>query len=196
MDWVLVATGFTGALTLVFLLRAVARGLGRLPSFAIYFSPKGGCQAALVKELQKARREVLVLAYSFTADPITYALVDAKKRGVHVDIVLDKSNELESYSDLHIFLEHGLAPLVDHSHAIAHNKVMIIDRKVLVTGSYNFTNQAENENAENLLIIKGNPDLLNAYRQNFLAHKGHSKAPQLKATPAAATNHAAEKKAA
>src|SRR5262249_9678915 len=149
------------------------------------------------KELQKARREVLVQAYSFTADPITYALVDAKKRGVHVDIVLDRSNEQEGYSDLHIFLEHGLAPLIDHSHAIAHNKVMIIDQKVLVTGSYNFTNQAENENAENLLIIKGNPDLLHAYRQNFLTHKGHSKAPQLKATPAPAAKHApAEKKAA
>src|SRR5262249_27452738 len=119
--------------------------------------------------------------YSFTADPLTYALVDAKKRGLHVDILLDHSNEKERYSDLRIFLDQGLAPLIDSDHAIAHNKVMIIDKKVLITGSFNFTNQAEHENAENRLILKGNPDLVDAYRQNFLAHKAHCKAPEAKA---------------
>src|SRR5439155_24894874 len=104
----------------------------------------------------------------------------AKKRGVHLDIILDKSNEVEKYSDLRIFLDHGLAPLIDHTHAIAHNKVMIIDQTVLITGSYNFTNQAETDNAENLVIIKGHPELIRQYRQNFLAHKAHSKAAQVR----------------
>jgi phosphatidylserine/phosphatidylglycerophosphate/cardiolipin synthase-like enzyme len=180
MVWLEIATGFTGALTLVFALRAVLRRLGRMPSVTVCFSPRGGCQEAVVRELKKARREVLVQAYSFTADPLTFALVDAKKRGVTVDILLDRSNEVERYSDLKIFLEHGLAPLVDAGHAIAHNKVMIIDQKVLVTGSYNFTKQAEEENAENLLILKGHPELIQAYRQNFLAHKAHSKPAQVK----------------
>ena len=121
-----------------------------------------------------------VAANDVDHDPLTYALVDAKKRGVHVEVLLDRSNETERYSDLHIFLEQGLAPLIDANHAIAHNKVMIIDQKVLITGSYNFTNQAEEENAENLLIIKGHPELVAQYRQNFLAHKSHSKPAQLK----------------
>jgi phosphatidylserine/phosphatidylglycerophosphate/cardiolipin synthase-like enzyme len=193
MIWVEIATGFTGALTLVFLWRAGLRRLGMMPQVTPYFSPKGGCQAAVVGELKKARREILVLAYSFTADPITYALVDAKKRGVHVDIVLDKSNEVERYSDLRIFLDQGLAPTVDHNHAIAHNKVMIIDGKTLVTGSYNFTKQAEDENAENLLIIKGHPELVKVYRQNFQIHKSHSKPGQLKQP---VDTHAPVKKAA
>src|SRR5262245_58224654 len=197
MDGLLLATGFTGALTLVFLLRAVARWLGRMPSVAVYFSPKGGCQEALVRELKHARREVLVQAYSFTADPLTYALVEAKKRGVHVEILLDKSNEVERYSDLRIFLDQGLAPLIDANHAIAHNKIMIVDGKTLITGSYNFTNQAEGENAENLLVIKGHGELLRLYRQNFLAHKGHCKAAQLKApVETHAHGHAPAKKAA
>jgi len=178
--WLEIATGFTGALTLLFLLRAGHRRFGTTPSVAAHFSPKGGCQAALLQELKSARREILVQAYSFTADPLTFALVEAKKRGVHVDIVLDKSNEVERYSDLRIFLDQGLAPTVDHNHSIAHNKVMIIDGKTLVTGSYNFTKQAEDENAENLLIFKGHPELVRAYRQNFLAHKAHSKPAQLK----------------
>src|SRR5262249_34474212 len=172
---------FTGAWTFLFLARAALRKLGRVRTTAAFFSPRGGCQDAVVKELKAARREILVQAYSFTADPLTYGLIEAKKRGVHVEIVLDKSNETERYSDLHIFLENGLAPLIDHNHAIAHNKVMIVDRKTLITGSFNFTNQAETENAENLLVVKGDPELVNSYRQNFLAHKAHSKPAEVKA---------------
>jgi phosphatidylserine/phosphatidylglycerophosphate/cardiolipin synthase-like enzyme len=179
--WLQIATGFTGALTLVFLVRMGARRFGHVASTAVYFSPKGGCQEALVRELKAARSEILVQAYSFTADPLTLALVEAKKRGVNVEILLDRSNQQDRYSDLRLFLEHGLPPLIDDSHAIAHNKVMIIDQKTVATGSYNFTNQAEHENAENLLILKGNPELVRAYRQSFLAHKAHCKPAELKA---------------
>src|SRR5207237_4599432 len=122
---------------------------------------------------------------------ITFGLVEAKKRGVDVKILLDKSNEQEPYSDLHIFLENGLAPLTDSHHAIAHNKIMIIDQRTLVTGSYNFTNQAEHENAENLLVIKGHPELVKHYRDNFLTHKSHSQQPTTKAPHPAAQRRAA-----
>jgi phosphatidylserine/phosphatidylglycerophosphate/cardiolipin synthase-like enzyme len=180
MMWLLVATGFTGAFTLLFFLRSLYRRFAVVPSQAVYFSPKGGCMDAVVREIKHARHEILVQAYSFTADPLTYGLIEAKKRGVDVKVLLDKSNEKESYSDLRIFLENDLIPLVDAEHAIAHNKVMIIDQKVLITGSYNFTNQAEHENAENLLVIKGHPELVRAYRQNFESHKAHCKAPEIK----------------
>src|SRR5262249_60651380 len=121
------------------LFRMLLRKRGCVRDISVFFSPKGGCQDAIVRELAKARREILVQAYSFTADPLTFALVEAKKRGVTVDIVLDKSNEVERYSDLHIFLEQGLEPHIDADHAIAHNKIILIDQKVLITGSYNFT---------------------------------------------------------
>jgi phosphatidylserine/phosphatidylglycerophosphate/cardiolipin synthase-like enzyme len=198
--WIQIATGATGTLTLMFLFRTMLRKLGYVLDIQAYFSPKGGCQDAIVRELQKARREVLVQAYSFTADPITMALVEAKKRGVEVDIVLDKSNEVERYSDLHIFIEHGLDPSVDHEHAIAHNKIIIIDKSVLLTGSFNFTNQAEHENAENLLVIRGHGELVKWYRDNFFKHREHAKKPQIKEgemkerRPAAHATH--EKKAA
>jgi phosphatidylserine/phosphatidylglycerophosphate/cardiolipin synthase-like enzyme len=189
MDWVLMATGFTGALTLVFLVRGAYRRLGWVPSLTAHFSPKGGCTEAIVGELKRARREVLVQAYSFTSDALTNELIEAKKRGVDVEILLDKSNEAERYSDLHILVEHGLAPLIDAHHAIAHNKVMIIDRRTLVTGSFNFTNQAEHENAENLLIVKGRPELVQAYRENFAAHKAHSQPAEVKAAQPAPARH-------
>jgi len=181
MIWLQIAIGFMGALTLVRVRRWLGNLFGQAFDIRAHFSPKGGCQQAIVEEINKARREILVQAYSFTADPITYGLVEAKKRGINVEVLLDRSNEAERYSDLKILLDKGLDPLIDAEHAIAHNKIIIIDQRILITGSYNFTNQAEGENAENLVVIKGRPDLIRQYRENFLHHKTHCKPAQLKA---------------
>jgi phosphatidylserine/phosphatidylglycerophosphate/cardiolipin synthase-like enzyme len=186
LHWLLVATGFTGAATLWFLARWVHRTVGTPFSVEAFFSPKGGCTEAVVGEIKAARREILVLAYSFTSRPITEALLDAKLRGVHVDIVLDHSNESEPHTDLPFLVEKGLVPGIDPHHAIAHNKVMIFDGRILITGSFNFTNQAEHENAENLLIIKGHSELVGAFRENFHTHKEHSRAVQQTKSQAAA----------
>jgi len=191
--WIFIATGFSGALTLVFVFRLLYHKFATPLSIQSRFSPKGGVTDVVVAELARARREVLVLAYSFTSQPIAKALVDAKMRGVHVEIVLDHSNETEAYSDLHFFLEQGVTPLIDANHAIAHNKVMIIDSATLLTGSFNFTNQAEHENAENLLVIKGHRELVKIYRDNFHVHKQHSRAAEPKVAPAAKPAAAAAK---
>jgi phosphatidylserine/phosphatidylglycerophosphate/cardiolipin synthase-like enzyme len=177
-DWLLIATGVTGGITLDFLVRWLFRVFSPLPLVRPHFSPKGGCTEAVVAELKAARHEILVLAYSFSSKPIAQALIEAKTRGVKVEVVLDKSNEQEAYSDLPLLMEQGLAPLIDSHHAIAHNKVMILDRRTLITGSFNFTHQAEAENGENMLILKGHPELVAEYCKNFEEHKGHSKAPQ------------------
>jgi phosphatidylserine/phosphatidylglycerophosphate/cardiolipin synthase-like enzyme len=175
MTWLLLATGFTGALTLRFLLGLVA-GLftGRPPRVNVHFSPHGGCTEAVVARLQQARHEILVLAYSFTSRPITDALIHAKKRGVRLNIILDHSNEKEPYTDLPHLLENGIHPLIDAKHAIAHNKVMIIDNRTVITGSFNFTHQAEGNNAENLLILDDHPELVQHYRKDFENHRSHS----------------------
>jgi phosphatidylserine/phosphatidylglycerophosphate/cardiolipin synthase-like enzyme len=191
VNWLLVATGFTGAGTLWFVWRWLHRTFGTPFSTEAFFSPKGSCTDAVVREIKAARREILVLAYSFTSRPIAEALVDAKLRGVHVDVVLDHSNETEPHTELPFLVEQGLVPVIDAHHAIAHNKVMILDGRTLITGSFNFTHQAENENAENLLVIKGHPELVGAYRQNFHAHKEHSRPVQQAKPQAAAARKAA-----
>jgi phosphatidylserine/phosphatidylglycerophosphate/cardiolipin synthase-like enzyme len=181
MTWLLLATGFTGALTLVYLLRVVSACVLAPFSISWYFSPKAGCTDAIIRELKQARKEILVQAYSFTSKPIAQALLDAKARGVDIDIVLDRSNEQETYTELGLLVDQGLKPHIDAQHAIAHNKIIVIDRRTLITGSFNFTHQAEAENAENLVVIKGHPELLKAYCQNFAAHKAHAHAPSTKA---------------
>lgn len=183
MTWLLIATGFMGAWTLRYLAGVVTRAWRTPASAAVHFSPKGGCTEAVLREINGARHEVLVQAYSFSSKPIAEALVAAKTRGVQVTVLLDRSNEAEPYSDLPLLLEQGLAPLVDASHAIAHNKVMVIDHKTVLTGSFNFTHQAEAENAENLLVIKGHAALARSYRDHFAQHKSHCQPPQVKAAP-------------
>ena len=139
----------------------------------IYFSPRGGCTEAIVGEINKAKKEILVQAYSFTSKPIAKALVEAHKRGVKTEIILDKSQRREKYSAADFTAHMGIPTYIDAAHAIAHNKVMIIDRDVVITGSFNFTKAAEMNNAENLLIIRSK-ELAKEYLDNFEKHKGHS----------------------
>ena len=61
------------------------------PTWEVYFSPQGGCTEAIIKELDKAKTSILVHAYSFTSAPIGKALLNARKRGVKVAVILDKS---------------------------------------------------------------------------------------------------------
>lgn len=139
----------------------------------VFFSPKGGTTEAVIREIFAAKQEILIQAYGFTSKPIAKALLDAKKRGIRIEVVLDKSNDTAKYSTATFLYNAGIPVLIDDKHAIAH-KVMIIDRDTLITGSFNFTSAAEDKNAENLLVIKGNPELVEKYIRNYEVHKGHS----------------------
>lgn len=140
----------------------------------VYFSPNGGATAAIVNELNNAKTEILVQAYSFTSAPIAQALVNAENRRVHIEVVLDKSQRSGKYSSADFVAHAGIPTFIDSKHAIAHNKIMIIDRQTLIIGSFNYTKAAEEKNAENLMILKGNAPLAERYIQNFEEHKEHS----------------------
>lgn len=143
-------------------------------NIACYFSPRGGCTDAVVNEIRQARQQILVQAYSFTSQAIAAALVEAHSRGVQVVIILDKSQKSEQYSGADYVAHAGIPTLIDSAHQIAHNKIMLIDGQTIITGSFNFTKNAEENNAENLLILRGRPDLYQAYENNFRQHYGHS----------------------
>ena len=140
----------------------------------IFFSPNGGCTDAVVNALNRAKKNILVQAYSFTSPPIAAALVEAKKRNVDVQVILDKSQRTEKYSGATFLKNHEVPVFIDAAHKIAHNKVMIIDGEVVITGSFNFTKSAEEGNAENLLVISNAPDLAAQYITNWKAHLKHS----------------------
>jgi phosphatidylserine/phosphatidylglycerophosphate/cardiolipin synthase-like enzyme len=126
-----------------------------------------------VNTLGDAKRTVLVQAYSFTSAPLAKALLEAHKRGIQVQVILDKSQRTEKYSSADFLANQGVPTMIDANHAIAHNKVIVIDGEVVITGSFNFTKAAQEKNAENLLIIRDQA-LAVQYTQNWETHRQHS----------------------
>ena len=133
----------------------------------IAFSPGGGITGMIVKEIESAKSSIDVQAYSFTSIPITDALVDAKNKGVSVRIILDKSDVREKGGALPALISAGIETKIDYAFAIAHSKVMIIDGRDVVTGSFNFTASAEKNNSENCIILHDNPDISKTYEKDF-----------------------------
>jgi len=158
---------------LFFLPSCQPQGPRTLPPIEVRFSPKGGCTEAVVREIDAAKSTILVQAYSFTSAPIAKALVDANKRGVDVQVVLDKSQRGEKYTSADFVCNAGIPVSIDAKHNIAHNKIMVIDGATIITGSFNFTKNAEEDNAENLLVIRS-PELAAQYIANWKAHVEHS----------------------
>lgn len=99
--------------------------------------------------------------------------MNAHKRGVRVEVVLDKKQRTDKYSSATFFFNKGISIKIDSRCAANHNKVMIIDEEMVITGSFNFTQRAENNNAENLLVIRDGK-LASIYLKNFQKHWQHS----------------------
>jgi phosphatidylserine/phosphatidylglycerophosphate/cardiolipin synthase-like enzyme len=144
-----------------------------LPPIEVHFSPRGGCTEAVVKELNAARASVLVQTYFLTSAPIAKALVEAHRRGVQVQVILDKSQRTEKHSEADFLVNVGIPTRIDAQHALAHNTITIIDGQVVVTGSFTLTKNAEENNAENLLVIRSS-ELAAKYTANWQAHAAHS----------------------
>lgn len=139
----------------------------------VYFSPKGGCTDAIVNAITDARSTIFVQAYSFTSEPIEHALMLAHAHGVKVHVILDRS-QYDGKGTLALQLYNaGIDVRIDSKHQIAHNKVFIIDGKIVITGSFNATRQAETSNAENLVIMH-KPQKAKVYEENWNLHYGHS----------------------
>ena len=139
----------------------------------VHFYPNGSCAEAIIKELNNAENSVLVQAYSFTHAPIAEALLKAHKRGVKVEVILDKTQRSRKDSLAEFLANSGILIRIDAAHAKAHNKVMIIDSEIIITGSFNFSRAADERNAENLLIIR-DKDLGEKYIENWHEHARHS----------------------
>ena len=145
----------------------------RLPA-TCYFSPRGGCTDAIVDELNRAGHTIELQGFSFTSRPIGSALVAAARRGVHVTVLLDGPATSEHRGEPAYVASHGVPVFLDSKHAVHHNKIILIDNRTLMTGSFNFTRAAEEDNAENLLILHDQPRLQSAYEENFRKHLEHA----------------------
>ena len=138
----------------------------------VYFTPPANAVVAIVKAIDASEREVLVQAYGFTHNAIAQALVRAHERGVKVRVLLDQKSQSGNRYIMGVLSEAQIELRQDGKHAIAHNKVMVIDQAIVITGSFNFTNSAASRNAENLLVLKSE-DLAEQYRLQWKNHWAH-----------------------
>jgi phosphatidylserine/phosphatidylglycerophosphate/cardiolipin synthase-like enzyme len=120
----------------------------------VFFSPDDGVQNDLVELIYSAEESVHFLAFSFTADPLTDALLDIAEGGVVVRGIFDDGQvESNTGGDFATMRDAGLDVRRDGNEFKMHHKVIIIDGKIVAFGSYNFSRSAEVRNDENLLII-------------------------------------------
>ena len=132
----------------------------------VYFSPDDGTAREIVRHIQEARESIYFLAFSFTSDEIAGAILDRANEGVRVAGVLESSQISNSGSDYSLFRESGLDVRQDGNPRNMHHKVIVIDRLTVITGSYNFSQNAEKRNDENTIVIHA-PDIAGLFMNEF-----------------------------
>lgn len=131
-----------------------------------YFAPENDTIAPLLKVIKSAKKAIYFMAFSFTHDKLGKAMRDRYKRGIPVEGVFEK-RQIDKYSEYESMEKAGIPVITDDRPGAMHHKVIIIDEETVITGSYNFSKNAETRNSENLLIIKKNKDIAQAYLDEF-----------------------------
>jgi phosphatidylserine/phosphatidylglycerophosphate/cardiolipin synthase-like enzyme len=157
-------------LLVIFITLASPLAIASSPSASeieVTFSPNGGATEAIVSLIGEAKKSIRVAACIFTSKEIAQALLDAHKRGVDVQVVLDKLNNSMKYSSAPFLLNGGVLTRINYKYAIMYNKFMVIDDVTVQTGSFSYTYNAEHKNAENVIILRNNPDVAARYLQEW-----------------------------
>lgn len=133
----------------------------------VYFSPQDGTLEHIISAVNAAQESICFLAYSFTSDDLSQALIERAQAGVSVQGVFDEDQYQSNTGTEYDRLKNAsLDVRLDGNPRLMHHKVIVIDGQVVITGSYNFSNNAEHVNDENTLIIH-NQDIASQYLAEF-----------------------------
>lgn len=138
-------------------------------SIETYFTRhQGNLNTILINNINTASKSVYVAIYSITKEDIADSIIEAKNRGLDVKIITDKINSQSKSEEaiLKKFQKANIPIKVENHAGLMHMKVCIINNSTVLTGSYNYTENATKENDENLLVIH-NADLANQYITEF-----------------------------
>ena len=143
-------------------------GLATASSIEVAFSPEGGSEALVVKVLASAQLTVRLAGYSFTSPEVVKGLIDAKRRGVDVKVLLDDRGNRgnASLSAMRLIVAADIPTRVISAYAIHHDKYIVVDAQHTETGSFNYSQAAARSNSENVLVVWNNP----ATARQYLAH--------------------------
>jgi phosphatidylserine/phosphatidylglycerophosphate/cardiolipin synthase-like enzyme len=133
------------------------------------FSPEGGAEALVLRVIGSAHMSIRLAGYSFTSPKVVRALLDAKRRGIDVAVVVDdRSNRAKvSQQALNLLVNASIPTRTVNRYAIHHDKYVVVDDRHVETGSFNFTTSAARRNSENVLVVWNNPALAKRYSQHW-----------------------------
>lgn len=146
----------------------------KTPSYETCFTPPAQCGNFIVNHINQSKQSVRIQAYGFTSEKIIKALIEAKNRDVNVEVILDRSNfQKKKLDTIKLLRKHSITVYQDNAKGIAHNKIMIIDNKKVITGSFNFTKNADYNNVENVVVLD-DVNMASKYTTNWLHRLSNS----------------------
>ncbi|MEB0056486.1 phospholipase D family protein [Variovorax sp. LG9.2] len=134
----------------------------------VAFSPEAGAEALVLKVIDSAQRSLRLAGYSFTSPAVVRALVNARKRGVDVKVLLDDRGNRgkASIAAMNLIAGADIPVRVISSYAIHHDKYIVVDGRHTETGSFNYSQAAARSNSENVLVVWNDERVASSY----LAH--------------------------
>ena len=130
------------------------------------FPRQNPCVPFVESLINHAQTSIDVAMFSFTSRPLAWALVRAAQRGVRVRVVLDDGQARSRWSKYRFLKKKGIPVKLDNRSAYMHHKFAVIDGKLVITGSYNWTASAEKRNDENLVVLRM-PEFIRAFEGEF-----------------------------
>jgi len=147
---------------------SVTISISTLAKTEVYFSLYDNPQKEIIKNINQAEAFINIAMYIFTDREIALPLVKAQERGVKVRLYLDKEQVEYQYSQSRFLVQKGIKTRISSNKYIMHNKFAIIDNRILLTGSYNWTFSANNRNDENLMVVD-DPELIEIFQNQFVS---------------------------
>ena len=146
---------------------SITISISTLAKTEVYFSLSDNPQKEIIKNINQAEAFINIAMYIFTDREIAIPLVKARERGVKVRLYLDQDQVDYKYSQSRFLVQKGIKTRISTNNYIMHNKFAIIDNRILLTGSYNWTFSANNRNDENLMVID-DPEIIGIFQNQFI----------------------------
>jgi len=146
---------------------ALALPVGSWAEVRVYFSPRGGCDQALVNLAHSATKYVDAACYTFTLDSIADQLMAAKQRGVRVRVIVDRTQGVQQSSKVAKLSRAGIQVKLNSHSGLMHDKFLVVDGKNVATGSFNWTRAAIEKNDENLVVFRAEPTVAATFEGQF-----------------------------
>ena len=153
-------------LTFLVIVLCITISVSTLAKTEVHFSLSDNPQKEIIKNINQAEAFINIAMYIFTDREIALPLAKARERGVKVRLYLDQDQVDYQYSQSRFLVQKGIKTRISTNNYIMHNKFAIIDSRILLTGSYNWTFSANNRNDENLMIID-DPETIEIFQNQF-----------------------------